>query len=944
MTQIKATSLSRYLLFGTVAIAVLLLASVASHFLYKNLRDNEQRLAALEQEIMQKGRDQLLAEVNSAKDYISYTLARAEQVLQEQSKAEVLKAHSIAETIYQRERDRRPLVEIKELIRETLRDIRFFNGRGYIFIDDDQGNCVLLPTSPQVEGKSLYDNQDDTGHYIMRGLLEAVDNPQGEGFSRYRWYPPHDQKHMADKIAFVKAFEPFSWVIGAGDYLYRIEDDLKVEALKRLESIRFGEHGYFAVFSPDGAMLTSPGISSLQGKHQLTAEQKAQEEQVLATIMTAAQNGGGFVEYDWYFPNGRDLASKVSLVDTVPGLGWILVAGFYPEDIRQLLDSQQRLLEETMREDRVQIYLFLILATLVTLALSLLFSGWLNRRFTDYHNEIENKQQALELASKVFDSASEGIMVSGSDNRLLAVNDAFVEITGYPAEEAIGRNPRFLQSGRHDAAFYTQMWQNLNAHGQWSGEIWNRRKNGELFPQWISIIASTDNHGMVQHYIASIADLTERKQVEEKLRYLSDYDPLTNLPNRRLLGYRVEQTISLSKRKQSQQFALLLIDLDHFKNINDSLGHRFGDEILQKVAERIQKQVRDGDTVSRLGGDEFMILMPALEKPEQAANLADRILQQVAQPLEAEGHMTITPSVGIAVYPDDGDSFDELMRNADAAMHFAKKQGRNNYQFYTAEMNQHASNRLKVEIALRKAIENQEFELFYQPQLQLENGRLAGFEALIRWRNPETGLVPPNDFIPLAEETGLILQIGNWVLQEACRQGARWLAQSEHPFTMSVNVSVRQFRPDLVQEVRSALVMAGLPPEALVIEITESSLMQNQETTLHLLQELKKLGVQLSLDDFGTGYSCMAYLKRFNLDQLKIDRAFIDELPDNQDDAAITSAIIDVASHLGLITVAEGIETPEQASFLAEMGCIEGQGYLFERPLPAEKIQQLFFE
>lgn len=936
-------------MLGTVAIAVLLLVTVASHFLIKNKQDNDIRLAALEQEFLQKGHNRLVSEVKSANDYIRYMVAQAETVLKQHSQTEVLKAHSIATTIYQLEHSQRPESEVKALIRESLRDIRFFNGRGYIFIDDANGLCILLPTSPSVEGRSLYDNQDDTGHYIMRGLLAAADNDAGEGFSRYRWYPPHDQTQMEDKIAFVKLFEPYGWIIGAGDYLYQIENDLKEQALKRLESIRFGEHGYLAVFDGDGRLMSTPGLSSLQGKN-IGADKKKLEDKAIQTILAKAEQGGGFINYQWYFPNGEGPYNKISLVGKVDDLDWIIVAGFYPEDIKGLLQSQKDLLAKAQFEDRSQLYLFLILAAFITLTLSYIFSQWLNRKFTQYHLDLQQQQnellenaEQLKLASRVFDNASEGIMVTGDNNVLLAVNDAFTEITGYTAEEVLGRNPKFLQSGRHDESFYRQMWLAINQRGQWSGEIWNRRKSGELFPQWLSISASLDTAGEVRNYIASITDLTERKEVEKKIQYLSDYDPLTNLPNRRLLGYRVDQTINMSKRKGDQQFALLYIDLDHFKNINDSLGHGFGDEILQKVAERIECLIRDGDTVSRLGGDEFMILVSDLDKLESIANLAERLLYDISRPLETDGHLTVTPSIGISVYPNDGDSFDTLLRNADAAVHFAKTQGRNNYQFYTAEMNRQASKRLRVEMALRKAIEKNEFTVFYQPQLCLAKKKLIGCEALVRWQHPEQGLVPPDAFIPLAEETGLILQIGGWVLEQACLQGVKWLHKSGPDFTMSVNVSVRQFRPELVDEVRNALVQSGLPSCNLVIEITESTLMQNEETTLLLLQELKQLGVQLSLDDFGTGYSSMAYLKRFNLDQLKIDRAFISDLPHNRDDAAITSAIIDVASHFGLVTVAEGIETEAQAEFLASVGCVEGQGYLYEKPIPGDAFDRKYF-
>jgi len=942
MTPSNVSTLPRYLLWGSVAIAVLFLVATATHFLSKNQRDNEYRLASLEKEFLDKEREHLVAEVSDATDYIRYMMSQAETILKEKSRDEVIKAHSIAKTIHERESARLPDSEIKILIRETLRTLRFFGGRGYIFIDDDKGKCILLPTSPEVEGKSLIDNQDDTGHYIMRGLLDAVKNPSHEGFSRYRWYPPHDQSEMADKIAFVKTFEPYNWIIGAGDYLYHIENDLKQQALKRLDSIRFGERGYLSVFDTSGQLLSTVGINSWEHEKNGT-ELKPKESKLLAKILKTAEQGGGFIEYDWYYPTGEGPFPKISLVKTVPEMDWVLVAGFYPGDIKHLLQKQKALIEKTMREDRTKIHIFLILATLVTLSLTFIFSSWLSRRFTQYHDEIETKQKELQLASRVFDNASEGIMVTDAECRLLAVNDAFVEITGYSADEVIGHNPRILQSGQHTADFYQDMWRKIAAEGVWGGEIWNRRKNGEIFPQWLSIRSSLNEQGQVQNFIASITDLTERKETEEKLRYLSDYDSLTNLPNRRLLGYRAEQTISLCCRDRGEGFALLYIDLDNFKNINDSLGHRFGDEILQVVAERIKDEVREGDTVSRLGGDEFSVLMPNLHHLEQAANLCERILKRIAEPLQSDSHLMITPSIGIAVFPDDGESFDKLLRNADAAVHFAKNQGRNNYQFYTAEMNRRASQRLQVEIELRKAIELQEFELYYQPQVLLAEGSLAGCEALIRWHHPQLGLVPPDTFIPLAEETGLILPIGSWVLQQACQQAAKWQKLSDQPFTMSVNVSVRQFRPELVEEVKAALALTAIDPASLVLEITESTLMQDQDKTLQLLHDLKGLGVQLSLDDFGTGYSSMAYLKRFNLDQLKIDRAFISDLPGSPDDAAISAAIIDVASHFGLVTVAEGIETSEQAEFLAEAGCLEGQGYYFERPIPAAEIENRYF-
>ncbi|WP_067862520.1 bifunctional diguanylate cyclase/phosphodiesterase [Neptuniibacter marinus] len=949
MPQNQIHAFPRFLLLGTVAIAVALLVIVASHFLIKNHTDNSHRLFALEQEFLKKGQDRVVSEIDSAEDYIRYVIAQAEDVLKEQARAEVLKAHLVATTIYEREHGSRPAAEIKALIRESLRGLRFFNGRGYIFIDDKDGTCILLPTSPSAEGRSLYNNQDDTGHYIMRGLLAAVDNDEGEGYSRYRWYPSSKTDTMREKLTFVKTFEPYEWIIGTGDYLSFIENDLKQQAIKRLQAVHFGKYGYILVVDNKGKVLSTSGVS-YQAGHTANKEINELEKNIITKALGVAKQGGGFINYDWFLPDGGGPYPKKSLVRSIEQLDLILIAGFYPKEVEDLLQEQKALLAKTQKEDRDQLYIFLIIVAIITLSLSFIFSQWMKRKFTQYHRDLEQKQKELyqnadqlELASRVFHNASEGIMVTNADNRIIAVNNAFAAITGYSSADVMNKNPNFLRSGRHDKDFYSNMWTQLKEYGQWSGEIWNRRKNGEVFPQWLAISTFVDEMDNVRNYIASISDLTERKAVEKKLAYLSDYDPLTNLPNRRLVGHRVDQTISVSKQKGEQQFALLYIDLDHFKNINDSLGHGFGDEILQKIAKRLKSLLREGDTVSRLSGDEFVILMSELDHLESAVSLSERILHEVSRPLENDGHLTVTPSIGISVYPNDGLSFDELLRNADAAVHFAKAQGRNNYQFFTAEMNHQASQRLHIETELRKAIKNKEFELFYQPQFCLQDNQLVGCEALIRWQHPIQGLVSPDAFIPLSEETGLIIQIGRWVLEQACLQAAKWSEQYNAKLTMSVNVSVRQFRPELVDEVRSALSESGLAANALVIEITESTLMQNEEATLVLLQELKNLGVQLSLDDFGTGYSSMAYLKRFNLDQLKIDRAFISDLPHDKDDAAITSAIIDVAHHFGLVTVAEGIETIEQVKFLADVGCVEGQGFLYEKPIPVKEFEQKHF-
>jgi diguanylate cyclase (GGDEF)-like protein len=434
-------------------------------------------------------------------------------------------------------------------------------------------------------------------------------------------------------------------------------------------------------------------------------------------------------------------------------------------------------------------------------------------------------------------------------------------------------------------------------------------------------------------------DISERKAVEDQVRYLSDFDALTDLPNRQLLRGRTVQAISRAIRR-NEKVALVIIDLDRFKNVNDTLGHGAGDTLLQKMAQRLSHEMRGGATLSRIGGDEFVALLPDVASQNELETLVSGYLAQVARPLNLNGHeLVITASAGVAVYPDDGEDFETLLKNADTALYYAKGQGRNNHQAFTSSMNQKVSERLLLESSLRDALKRQEFELYYQPQYDFAHNCLSGCEALIRWNSPQ-GLVMPDRFIPLAEETGLIIPIGAWVLEEACRQGEVWNRNRAEPLSVAVNVSAVQFRAALVDEVRSALDSTGFDPRWLVLEVTESVLMSDVDTSVHLLQQLRGLGIRIALDDFGTGYASLAYLKRFELDKLKIDRTFIMGIPQDKDDVAITSSIIDIARNLNIKTVAEGVETEAHCEFLRKAGCNIAQGYYFDKPLPADVFSQ----
>ena len=562
--------------------------------------------------------------------------------------------------------------------------------------------------------------------------------------------------------------------------------------------------------------------------------------------------------------------------------------------------------------------------------------------FVTIYTDITARKQAqarLLLAEKVFDNSPEAIMITDQKNRIVSINDAFTQITGFAPDEVIGQDPRILASGRHDAGFYKAMWQSLARTGHWSGEIWDRKKSGDIYPKWITINAVTDQiSGELTHYVAMFADITERKRAEERIHFLAHHDALTELPNRFSLEIRLEQAL-IDARRHNWHVGVLFIDLDRFKVINDTLGHHVGDLLLIEVARRFVAAVRESDMVARLGGDEFIIVLPDMESADAASHVSLKIISSLLNPVIIDGQeLHTSPSIGISIYPNDGLSVDAIMKNADTAMYHAKALGRNNYQFFSEEMNRVASERMSIEARLRQALARNELLLYYQPQFSADGLRVTGVEALIRWQTPDEDLITPDRFITIAEETGQIVPIGAWVLQEACRQLGKWLKLGVPPLRMSVNISARQLRnADLVQTVAEALSEAGVPPPLLELEITESAVMENPEEAIKVLQALKRMGVTLAIDDFGTGYSSLAYLKLFPIDQLKIDRSFVRDIERDPDDAAIAISTIALAHSLGLKVVAEGVETRAQLEMLQQNGCDEVQGYLFSRPLPANE-------
>ncbi|MEW6165350.1 MAG: PAS domain S-box protein [Pseudomonadota bacterium] len=559
--------------------------------------------------------------------------------------------------------------------------------------------------------------------------------------------------------------------------------------------------------------------------------------------------------------------------------------------------------------------------------------------------ERRRAEEQLRLAAKVFESSGEGIMITDAGNRIVSVNAAFSLVTGYGADEVVGQSPALMSSGRHDAEFYQALWGSLAREGRWRGEIWNRRKNGEIYPEWLSIACVRDRDGRLTHHVAVFSDISDRKLAEERIDFLAHHDPLTELPNRLLFKDRFERAMAHGLRANTRT-ALLFVDLDRFKAVNDSFGHPVGDALLRDAARRLESCVRDTDTVSRQGGDEFLVALTDIRDDEAVARIAEKILSVLAQVFLVEGHeVMISASIGIALAPDDGKDFETLLRKADVAMYHAKDDGRNTFRFYNERMNVDSHERMDLRQRIHRGLERGEFRLHYQPLIDLASGRIVGAEALLRWLCPDHGLIAPAHFIPVAEESGLIVPLGEWVLHEACRELKVWHAGGNADLMMAVNLSAIQFRRGgLEDSLLAALAQTGVPATSLELELTESILLHEADQALAVIQRLKGMGVRLAIDDFGTGYSSLAYLKRLAVDKLKIDQSFVRDMAHDADDAAIVRAVIQMAKSLNLSVLAEGVETALVADRLRQLECDMVQGFHFGHPVTAEEFRRLIRE
>ncbi len=554
---------------------------------------------------------------------------------------------------------------------------------------------------------------------------------------------------------------------------------------------------------------------------------------------------------------------------------------------------------------------------------------------------LKEELEYRKMATLVFEATSEGILITDDTPKIIHVNQAFTQTTGYTLEEAVGQNPNMLQSGQQGQAFYEVMWRTLRESGSWEGEIWNRRKSGEIYPEWLHINCVRDETGKISHYVGVFSDIGPNKEIQQQLQQMAYYDPLTSLPNRRLFMDRLEQTLAQSFRLNGG-FSLLFVDLNRFKNVNDAYGHGLGDALLKVVADRIREVVRESDTVARLGGDEFTVIVNDCRSMIGASSVAEKIRQMVNEPMVLDGHeLNVSAAIGISFYPDDGLTIKDIIRNADTAMFHAKESG-DGICFYQSGMNQDMAERLEIEGSIRRGLEEGEFWLAWQPQINLSNGSFSGAEVLARWRHNGVE-IPPEKFIPIAESSGLIDELGDWIFRTAVRESLAFKKSCAHcPLSVAINFSPLQMKgEEALSQVIEVLRQNDFPPELLEIEITESVIMSKRTGAMEFLHRVADVGIAVAVDDFGTGYSNLANLKQFHVDKLKIDQSFVRDLENNQISRQIVQAVISMAHNMELKVLAEGVETDGQLALLREMGCDYGQGFLLSRPVPIDQLKVL---
>ncbi|KAA3650872.1 MAG: EAL domain-containing protein [Proteobacteria bacterium] len=935
--------LPRVMLSAMLALILVLLVSMGSYYIYRHEQAFQARAADIEAQAYARLEQSLQDEVSYLNKTLNDHRATFDTTLASQLAKHAQLALQAVNRSYSKLHGETSPAQMRFILTELLRPMGQPDDGIAPFIIEADGTVRLFALDPRQEGHSLAKVVDDAGQLLTERLSDTA--TLGDGHTRLRWRGANPAADMTDIYAQVSHFAPFDWIIGVGVFHHRAQSTVRRQALEDLARYSPAENRTLLLVDQNANI-----VASSAGATPVASTARTPAPDWVRTIARAGRTGGKTLYLDLPLPPGTAAEPHLAFVAGQDPWGWTLAAIARLDDVAAIIASERRRMEASKREDFMVTLLTMLTATAIALLLSMVFYRWIDRRFRHYQQDIDARNRALKesarelrLSAQVFEASNEAIAILDHRFRIVSVNPALERISGYHHADIVGRHCGELLIGEQTGSdLWRRTASRLRSARHWAGEITLQRADGAEYPGWISLGAIANDSGRVTHFVVSIADISERKRTEQRLRQLAEYDALTGLPNRILLLDRLGGAIEQARR-HSTHLAVLFIDLDRFKNINDSLGHAVGDGLLRQVAARLGAVVRGSDTVSRLGGDEFVVLLPELDTAARAGAVASKILKALATPYDVDGHeLSITPSIGITVFPEDGDNRDLLLKNADAAMYHAKENGRNSYQFFTEDLNDRAQTRLALENELRRALSRHEFSLHFQPQFDLASGRLVGAEALLRWQHPERGMVPPDQFIPIAEETGLIIPLGTWILRQACAIAQQWRAEGLGDLCIAVNISALQVqREHLEATVIEALGHSGLPAHLLELEVTESALMTHQADVSATLDAIHALGVKLAIDDFGTGYSSLAYLKRFKLDKLKIDRSFIRDLPDDEEDAHLTHAIIGIAHHLGMSVVAEGVETEAQEAFLSNLRCDLAQGYLYARPLPPEAFRQM---
>ncbi len=829
---------------------------------------------------------------------------------------------------------------------------------GYIYVIDSTGKMRIHPKQ-DVKGQS----------YAELGFIRKQ-LAQKNGYLEYWWKNPEDTEERA-KALHMAYFEPWDWIISASSYKSEFSQLVSVEDFKDsvLAMDALGG-GYSFVFDSQANIIIHPKITGSMMDY-ATPENKKQIREIIAQKK-------GMMHYFWKSPEDQVVKEKLMVFDFIPDFDWIIASSTYTENAFAPLVEMRRMFLVILAVSIAVIALVtLAVSTTITRPLTSLIDrlnvnmnqdwqiqpldsrrkdeiGDLESSFNEFVKRLETYKEnlikenimrketeiQLQLFEKVFENANEGITITQPDGKIQAVNQAFTDITGYTAQDAIGQNPRILKSDRHDQAFYKTMWQSLILKGQWSGEIWNRKKSGQAYPEFLSISVIRNKSGQVKNYVAVFHDISEMKTKEKQIEYMAYHDPLTGLSNRTLFKDRLEHAINRARR-EAKMVQLIFIDLDNFKNVNDTAGHAHGDELLKEAGKRLLIVSRASDTVARLGGDEFVIMVTDVDNMMEIIGMVKRIQDSFSAPFNIDGKsFHITCSIGISVFPEDGDDADTLVRHADLAMYHAKDKGKDKYYLFEHKMAKKINQRIDMEMNMRTAIENDEFQVYFQPQVNIRTLKPVGLEALVRWIKPDGSVVPPGRFIPLAEESGLIIPIGKQVFKKAVEQVCRIKEKSQLDLMLSVNISARQMDDPSFEQMAAGIIQDALyPADRLKIEITESLLMRDINTTMARLKNLSKIGISTAIDDFGTGYSSLAYLKQMPITTLKIDKSFIDDIVDDANALVLVETIVLMANKLNMGIVAEGVENENQLEILNQLGDMDIQGYVFARPMPVHELE-----